>query len=273
MSITVTADDLTVPALGFGTFELEGTDAYDGVRVALDAGYRHIDTAQMYGNEAEVGRAITHSPVDRDDVVLTTKISRENAAPADVERTAADSLRRLGLDHVDLLLIHWPADDIAPMEATLEALASVRDRELTRSIGVSNFPASMLERAFEVAPIVTDQVEHHPYLAVDAIRAVLDRHGAFLTAYSPIAKGRILDDPTLNEIADSYGVGPVQLTLRWHLQRGVSAIPRSRSEERIRANIAVFEFELTDDDVARIDGLARGERLIDPPFAPAWDAA
>jgi diketogulonate reductase-like aldo/keto reductase len=144
---------------------------------------------------------------------------------------------------------------------------------MARHIGVSNFPAAMLERAFEVAPIVTDQVEHHPYLAVDPIRDALARRGGFATAYCPIAKGAVLDDPVLQGIAEQHDVSPVQVTIRWHLQRGVAAIPRSRSRERIVANGDVFGFELTDDEVARIDGLARDERLVDPDFAPVWDAA
>lgn len=268
-----TADGLDVPALGFGTYGLRGADAYDCVQVALDAGYRHLDTAQNYDNEEAVGRAIADSPVDRDEIFVTTKISREHAAPVDVIRTAADSLRRLELDRVDLLLLHWPAEDIVPMEATLEAMAALRDQQLTRAIGVSNFTAAQLERAFDVAPIVTDQVEHHPYLSANMLREVLDRRGGFLTAYCPLARGNVLDDPTLREIAGDHDVSPAQVTLRWFLQRGVSPIPRSSSEERIRANADVYDFALTDDEIARIDGLARGERLIDPGFAPAWDPA
>jgi diketogulonate reductase-like aldo/keto reductase len=273
VNTTISTDAITLPALGFGTWQLEGDDARHGVEAALDAGYRHIDTAQIYGNEAEVGQGLAASPVARDEVFLTTKIWRDAAAATDVERTTTESLTRLGVDHVDLLLLHWPSDAIAPLEATLEAMTSVRERGLARHIGVSNFPAALYARACELAPVVNNQVEHHPYLSVDAIREVAARTDGFVTAYSPIAQGRVLDDETLTSIGEDHGVTAVQVTLRWHLQRGISAIPRSRSAERIRANADVFGFALTDTEVARIDALARGERLIDPPFAATWDAA
>ncbi|MCC5948173.1 MAG: aldo/keto reductase [Nitriliruptoraceae bacterium] len=270
---TIRTSRTTIPALGFGTWQLEGQVAYDGVRTALDVGYRHIDTAQIYRNEEEVGRAIADSDLDRDAVFVTTKIWRDAATPKDVERTAQESLERLGLDHVDLLLIHWPADEIAPLEATVEALDRLRERELTRAIGVSNYPAARFARALEVAPVATNQVEHHPYLAVDAISEVAAANDAFVTAYSPIAQGKVLDDATIAGIAEAHGVSPVQVTVRWHLQRGVSAIPRSSKPERIAANGDVFGFELSDDEVAAITELGRGERLIDPPFMSDWDAA
>ncbi len=270
---TIEVAGLTVPALGFGTWQLNGEVAEARVADALEIGVRHIDTAQLYANEDAVGRGIAASGVDRDEVFLTTKVARNNAAPADVHRSTEESLRALDVDHVDLLLIHWPAEEIAPTEATLEALTEVRDRGLTRAIGVSNYPSALLRRAFEVAPIVTDQVEHHPYLAVDAIREVLDEHGGFLTAYSPIAKGRIAGDPVLTEIASDHGVTAAQVTLRWLLQRGASAIPRTSSPERVRENADVAGFTLSDDELARIDGLNRGERLVDPGHGVAWDTA
>ena len=269
----VQVGELRVPALGFGTWQLTDDAAERCVQAALDVGVRHIDTAQIYANEDAVGRAIAANPVPRDEVFLTTKIARNNAAPDDVRRTAEQSLRRLGVDHVDLLLIHWPAEDIAPMESTLDALASVRERELTRAIGVSNYPSAMLRRAFEVAPIVTDQVEHHPYLAVDPIRRVLDDHEGFLTAYSPIAKGKVADDPVLTEIGEDHGVTAVQVTLRWLLQRGTVVIPRSSSVQRVATNADVGSFALDHDEVARIDALARGERLVDPGHGVDWDPA
>jgi 2,5-diketo-D-gluconate reductase B len=271
---TIDFDGGTVPALGFGTFQLPDEDAERCVRVALDVGYRHIDTAQAYDNEEGVGRAIAASGADRDQLFVTTKVRPAAAARDDVHRTTRESLDRLGLDHVDLLLIHWPADDVAPMEETLEAMTEVRDAGLTRHIGVSNFPSAMLARAYEAAPIVTDQVEHHPYLAVDAIRKVLAEHRGFLTAYSPIAKGAVAHDPVLIEIGEHHGVSPVQVTLRWMLQRGDTvAIPRSSNPDRIVSNFEVDGFELADDEVARIDALNEGRRLVDPAFAPEWDPA
>jgi diketogulonate reductase-like aldo/keto reductase len=259
-----------VPALGLGTWQLEGEEAYDAVRAALEIGYRHVDTAQLYGNEAEVGRAMADSEVDRDEVFLTTKVWRANARPDDVVRSTEESLQRLRTDHVDLLLLHWPTDD-SPLEATLAAMSRLVDEHRARYIGVSNFPSQPLERAAHLAPIVTDQVEHHPYLAVDAVRDVADEHDLFVTAYSPLARGEVLEDEVLREIGEAHGATPAQVTLAWLLQTGASAIPRSRSPQRLAQNFAALDITLSDDEIARIDTLERGLRLIDPPFAPAWD--
>lgn len=270
---TITFGDSHIPSLGFGTFQLSPDETQRCVEIALDVGYRHIDTAQGYENEEQVGLAISASPVDRDDVFLTTKVRRTNATREAVHTSTRESVKRLGVDHVDLLLFHWPAEDIAPLEETMGALSEVRDAGLTRHIGVSNMPSAMLERAFDLAPIVTNQVEYHPYLHVDAIRRVLDVHGGFLTAYSPIARGIVLDDPVLQRIAADHDATPAQVTLRWLLQKGTVAIPKSAKPERIHANFDVCGFELADEDMEVIDGLNRGERLINPPFAPQWDAA
>ena len=267
------AAGLEIPRLGFGTFLLDGDDAYRSVRTALETGYRHIDTAQGYRNEDEVGRAIADSEVDRDDLFVTTKIKPSNAAAPEARRSTEESLRQLGMDRVDLLLLHWPAEHVAPLEETLEAMMAARDDGLTRAIGVSNFPSAMLRRAYEHAPMIaTDQVEHHPFLSVAPIEAVLHEHDGFLTAYSPIAKGEVATDPTLMEIGDAHGVSATQVTLRWMLQRpAVVAIPKSGTEERIRANFDVFGFELSDEEMARIDGLDRGYRIVDPEGSPDWD--
>lgn len=270
MTSTIETGRCNVPALGFGTWQINGQEAYESVRLALEVGYRHLDTAQMYGNEAEVGRAVTDSDVDRADIFITTKVSHEQAAPDDVVASTEESLRRLGTDHVDLLLLHWPSD-VAPLEATLEAMTRLRDEHKTRHIGVSNFPSQALERAVELAPIVTDQVEHHPYLGVEAIEDVAAEHDLFVTAYSPLARGRVHDDEVIREVAAAHDATPAQAVLAWLLQRGMAAIPKSATPERIRENHAALELTLGDDEVARISGLARGLRLIDPPFAPAWD--
>jgi len=270
--LTIALPDLEVPALGFGTYGLPHDAVEATVRHAIEVGYRHIDTAQMYRNEAAVGRGIATSGIDRDEVFVTTKVWRDHAARDDVHRTARESLDRLGVGRIDLLLLHWPADDLVPMEETLTALTEVREAGITAHIGVSNFPAPMLDRAFDVAPIVTDQVEHHPYLAVDAIRQVLAERGGFLTAYSPIAKGRVVDDPVLQEIGKQHDATPAQVALAYLLQRPDTAvIPRSSDPDRIAANFAAGDVRLSDDDLRRIDGLARGQRLIDPGFAPPWD--
>lgn len=274
MAPTLRLDDgLTVPRLGFGTFQLAGDAAYQGVRVALETGYRHVDTAQGYDNEVEVGRAIADSEVDRDDLFVTTKLKPSNAASAAVASSTRQSLRDLGTDHVDLLLLHWPAEHVAPLEETLAAMVEVMEAGMTRAIGVSNFPSAMLRRAYDLAPIVTDQVEHHPFLAVEPIERVLQERGGFLTAYSPLARGEVVDDPTLREIAEAHGVSAAQVTLRWMLQKPATvAIPKSANPDRIRANFDVFGFELDDEEMSRIAGLDRGHRLIDPDGAPQWDA-
>jgi 2,5-diketo-D-gluconate reductase B len=265
-------DDLEIPRIGFGTFLLKGDDAYRSVRTALEAGYRHVDTAQGYANEAEVGRALADSSIDRSEVFVTTKLKPSNAAAADVHRSTEQSLRDLGIDRVDLLLLHWPAEHVAPLEETLDAMTKVKDAGLARAIGVSNFPSAMLRRAYELAPIVTDQVEHHPFLGVEPIEQVLHEHDGFLTAYSPLAKGEVADDPTLSAIAESHGVTAAQVALRWMLQRpAVVAIPKSGTEARIRTNLEVFGFELSDDEMALVDGLERGYRIVDPDGAPEWD--
>lgn len=265
-------DGLAVPRLGFGTFQLSGAQAYRSVMTALDAGYRHIDTAQGYANEAEVGRALRDAPVDRDEVFVTTKLLPSNAAADDVRTSTEQSLRELDTDLVELLLLHWPAEHVAPLEETLEAMTKLRESGLVRSIGVSNFPSAMLARAVELAPVVTDQVEHHPFLAVAPIEQVLQQHGGFLTAYSPLAKGEVAEDATLRAIAADHGVSPAHVTLRWMLQRpGVVTIPKSGTEERIRSNADVFDFELSDEEMSRIDALDRGHRLVDPPNGPDWD--
>jgi 2,5-diketo-D-gluconate reductase B len=261
---------VTVPALGFGTWQLEPDVAYNAVRTALEVGYRHIDTAQLYENEEAVGRAIADSEVDRDDVFLVTKVAPENAEPQDVRASTLASLERLRTDHVDLLLLHWPTD-VAPLEETMAALTRAAEEHRTRYIGVSNFPSQVLDRAAHLAPIVTDQVEHHPYLAIDAIREAADEHDLFVTAYSPLAKGEVLEDDVLREIAEEHDRTPAQVTLAWLLQSGVAAIPRSSDPKHIVANFEVFDLELTDEEIARIDTLDRGMRLVDPPFAPTWD--
>jgi 2,5-diketo-D-gluconate reductase B len=275
---TIAIDDATtIPALGFGTWELapQGSGgalgAEEAVSIALEVGYRHVDTAQAYGNEEGVGRAIAASAVDRDDVFVTTKIRPDRASHDDVHSSHRESLHRLGMEHVDLVLLHWPSD-AAPLSETLTAMTELKDAGLTRHIGVSNFPSALLTQAFELAPVVTDQVEHHPYLGVDAVRAVLRERGGFLTAYSPLAKGAVLHDPVLAEIGEEHGKSPAQVALRWLLQQAATVtIPRSSNAARIEQNFEVFDFELSDDELARIDSLERGERQLDPPWAPDWD--
>ena len=263
--------DVRIPRIGIGTWELTDGEAYDSVRDALDLGYRHVDTAQIYGNEEEVGRAIADSGVDRDDLFVTTKVWRSKAAPPDVAQSTGESLRRLGLDHVDLLLIHWPTD-IAPIEATIEALAAQQEQGRTRLIGVSNYTPDQFRRAADVADVATNQVEYHALLSQDLVLDAVRDAGAFLTAYSPLAHGKLFDDEDVTAIADEAGASVAQVALAWLLaQDDVAVLPRSSSRDHIADNLAAAEVELTDDQLAALDALPKDRRQIDPPFAPDWD--
>lgn len=265
---------LRVPVLGFGTYRLAGAVCEHMVATALGIGYRHIDTARMYANEAEVGRAIETSGIRRDDIFLTTKILMTDLAYDAVQRSVEDSLRKLRTGHVDLVLIHWPNPEI-PLEETLRALREIRERGLARAIGVSNFPVRLLREAIEThgADLLCDQVEYHPLLSQRPVLDYVRSRGMMLTAYSPLAQGRIADEPVLVEIARSHAKTPAQVALRWLVEQdGVAAIPKSASERRARENFAIFDFELTEDDRSRIDRLRGAGRLVDPGWAPDWDA-
>lgn len=268
-------DNERVPALGLGTWQLKGDAARTGVVHALDLGYRHIDTAQAYENEAEVGDGLRDADVDRDDVFLTTKIWTGNLRHHDLLRSADDSLRRLKVDYVDLLLLHWPSEEVE-MAESLDALQEVQHAGKARHIGVSNYTPSLLREARRLAPgLVCDQVEYHPFLDQSALLEVIREHGMFLTAYSPLARGGVMDDDTLKEIAETHGKSPAQVTLRWLLQQDhVAAIPKASSDKHRTANFDVFDFELSDEEMNRIHGLAREDgRIIDPDFAPDWEHA
>ncbi len=265
----------TVPALGLGTWKLKGKDATEAVTHALDLGYRHIDTAQMYDNERAVGVGLRATDVDRDAVVLTTKVWRDDLSYRDFVDAADESLRRLGTDYVDLLLIHWPNEDVE-LKETLDAMQEVQHRQKAKHIGVSNFPSALVRDALEIAPgLVCDQVEYHPYLSQETLLDVVRGHGMFLTAYSPLARGEVFDEPVVREIAETHGKSPAQIILRWHLQQDrVAAIPKAASARHREANFEVFDFALSADEMAQIHGLAHADgRMIDPGFAPDWDAA
>jgi 2,5-diketo-D-gluconate reductase B len=259
-----------VPALGFGTWELEEGDCKEGVRHALELGYRHVDTAQIYGNEAEVGAGIAAASVPREDIWLTTKVWYEKASADQVKRSTEESLEKLGTEYVDLLLFHWP-NDATPMEETLGAMTDLQQQGLTKHIGVSNFTPTLLKRALKAAPIAALQVEYHPFLAQEPLLALCREHGLMLTAYSPLARGRVLGDPTLKAIGERHGKSAAQVTLRWLIdQPQVSAVPKAASAAHREANLAI-DFSLSDDDRKAIDGLARGDRVIDPSFGPDWE--
>ena len=260
-----------VPALGFGTWQIEGQDAREAVRDALEIGYRHIDTAKAYGNEREVGEGIRDSGVARADIWLTTKVPHSEAEPSAVRAAAEGSLERLRTDYVDLLLLHWPSADV-PLEQTMVALDLLRRDGLARHVGVSNFPAGMLGRALEAAPLLCDQVEYHPFLGQERLLAVAADKELLITAYSPLAHGKVPDDATLREIGDAHGKTAGQVALRWLLdQPNVSPIPKASSHERRAENFDVFDFELSDEERERIAGLPKDVRTANPPWAPDWD--
>jgi 2,5-diketo-D-gluconate reductase B len=261
-----------VPTLGLGTWRLDGDDCVEAVAHALEIGYRHVDTAQMYGNEEAVGRGIARSGVPRDEIWLTTKVWMENAAFDDVLRSTEASLRRLDVEHVDLLLLHWPNESV-PLSETLSAMRRIQDDGAARHLGVSNFPPDLLDEALDEAEILCNQVEYHPFLSQDHVLEICHEWDLLLTAYSPLARGRVSDDPTLRSIAEAHGRTPAQVTLRWLVQQDqVAAIPKAATPEHRRANLEVFDFELTGDEMEAIHGLSRGERIVDPEFAPDWRA-
>ncbi len=270
----IAVKNVEVPALGFGTWAVSGREAYNAVRQALDLGYRHIDTAQIYGNEAEVGRAIRDGGVARNDIFLTTKVSPSNLAADAAKRSHEESLRRLGLDQVDLLLIHWPNASI-PLGETLAALAELRASGKTRFIGVSNFTVALLREAVERhgADLLCNQVEYHPFLSQRAVLAATRRYGMMLTAYSPIARGRVFKDKTLLAIGRHYGKTAGQIALRWLIdQDGVAAVPKAAQRAHAAANIDLFDFALTAEERMAIDDLAGGERLFEwSGYTPDWD--
>ena len=269
---TIEVQGVAVPRLGFGTWQIEGPAATEAVRDALEIGYRQIDTARAYGNEAEVGEGIAQSGVDRAEIFLTTKIFPGDFEPDALKAAAEDSLRSLRTDYLDLLLLHWP-DDSVPLERTLGALEDLREAGTIRNLGVSNFPAGMVAAALEHAPVLCDQVEYHPFLGQDPLLELARGRDLLVTAYSPLARGRVLDDPTLREIGEAHGKTAGQVALRWLLdQPNVSPIPKASSHERRLENFEVFDFSLSDDERARIDALPKDDRQIDPDFGPDWEA-
>jgi 2,5-diketo-D-gluconate reductase A len=256
-------DGTSIPQLGFGVFQVPPPETAATVTAALEAGYRHIDTAQMYGNEAGVGEAIKASGIARDDLYVTTKLNNGFHRPDDARREIDASLVRLGLDQVDLFLIHWPLPTQygGDFVQTWRALIEAQEAGKTRSIGVSNFQPAHLDRIVEetgVVPVV-NQVEVHPFFANEDVRAANNRHGVLTEAWSPIAQGKVNEDDTIGEIASTVGRSPAQVTLRWHVQRGDIIFPKSMKAERMRENFEIFDFELTAEQVSALDGLDRGE--------------
>lgn len=250
----VTVQGVDVPALGLGTWRLTGDRCVQAVETALDLGYRHVDTAQAYGNERAVGTAIERSDVDRDDIFLTTKLDWSNRRYDDVLRSTEQSLARLGTGTVDLLLVHQPNPTV-PLKETLDAMNELRDDGTVRHVGVSNFSLERLKRARDLsaAPILTDQVMYHPYWDQTDLVDHCQIHDLLLTAYSPLAQGGVLDDGTLAEIGERHGKSAAQVALRWLVQQdNVAVIPKASSREHLAANRAIFDFELTDEEMRAV---------------------
>ena len=256
-------DGHSIPQLGFGVFQIDPAETERAVRVALEVGYRHIDTAEMYGNERGVGEAIRASGLDRGEVYVTSKLNNSFHEPDEARQAFDRTLSELGVDHVDLFLIHWPLPTLYDGDyvSTWETLEEFRADGRSRSIGVSNFQVEHLERLAaetDTVPAV-NQIELHPYFQNREVRSYDEEHGIATEAWSPIAQGDVLDDPVVTEIAAKLGRTPAQVVLRWHVQRGNIVFPKSVTPERIRENFEIFDFEIEPADLEQIDGLDRGE--------------
>ncbi len=270
----VKAKETAIPALGFGTFQLETEQAEKMVEEALGIGYRHIDTAQIYGNEAGVGKGVKNSGVARDKIFLTTKVWFDRFEPGPLKKSVEESLRKLQTDYVDLLLLHWPNDEV-PLERTLGAFREVRAAGQTRAIGVSNFTPTQLQRAIDLSDdsLVTNQVEYHPFLDQERLLALTEKHTMVLTAYSPLARGKVLQHDLFRELAGVHNSSPTAIALAWLLSHpNVSAIPKASSVEHASQNFQALEVDLSPEEIDHINRLRTREgRLINPDFAPDWE--
>ncbi|MFC3478569.1 aldo/keto reductase [Halobacterium litoreum] len=261
-----------MPMFGLGTWQNEDADqCAESVRTAVDMGYRHVDTAQAYRNEDAVGRGLADADVDREDVFLATKVWTDNLAPADVHSSTADSLDRLGVDYVDLLYVHWPANEYQA-EETLPAFAELKSEGAIKRIGVSNFEPRHLDEARDVLGELpfANQVEFHPLLQQTELREYAGNEDIELVAYSPLARGKVFDVPEIQDVAEKHDASEAQVSLAWVREKGVTAIPKATSEAHIADNWASLDLELDDEDVAKIDAIDRTERQVDPDFGP-WN--
>lgn len=264
-----------MPQLGMGTFRLEGEEARESVSKALEVGFRHIDTAQFYDNEAQVGDAIKTSGIDRGSLFVTTKVWHESLAEAHFIPSVHESLEKLKLEYVDLLLIHWPypGNDIT-LENYLGSLAQAKEEGLTRYIGVSNFTIDLLDRAESIlgkGEVYTNQIEIHPFMQNKKVVDACKEKGIRATAYMPFAVGKVMKDETLNRIAQNHSATPAQVVLSWMEKRHIYAIPSSTSKQHLVENLAYGGVQLSDEELALVDDLDNGERIVNPDFAPQWD--
>ncbi len=251
-----------IPQLGFGVFQIKPAETAAAVTAALEVGYRHIDTAEMYGNEKEVGQAIAESDLDPADVFVTSKLNNGYHDFDDALKAFDQTLADLRLDRIDLFLIHWPLPKVGDYVETWKALERIYAEGRARAIGVSNFQAHHLRRLHEETTVIpaVNQIEVHPYLTQDELRAFDAEHQIATEAWSPIAQGGVLDDPVITQLADSYGKSPAQVVLRWHIQLGNIVFPKSTTESRVKENFEIFDFELSDTDMALISAMNRDER-------------
>jgi 2,5-diketo-D-gluconate reductase B len=271
----VEANGARIPLIGLGTWELRGRTCARMVEQALRLGYRHIDTAELYDNEREVGEGLRAAGVKRDAVFVTTKVWPSHFAPRDLERSAQQSLTRLRLSHVDLLLLHWPNPQI-PLRDTLGALCKVKRAGLARHIGVSNFTVALIEEAVKLAdePLVCNQIEMHPFIDQSKVIAACRRHGMAIVAYSPVARGGVSRHKVLARIGKAHGKTAAQVSLRFLVQQGIVVIPRTSRLERLSENLAIFDFELSESEMAEIARLGhRDGRIVDYAYSgsPQWD--
>jgi len=269
---TIEAKGFSIPAVGLGTWMLRGRDCARLVEQAIRVGYRHIDTAQMYDNEREVGEGVRASG-KRSEVIVTTKVQPSLLAPHDLERSVKESLARLRLDHIDLLLIHWPNPRV-PLSETLGAMAKMKQAGYARALGVSNFTVALLDEANKVTgePLVCNQIECHPFLDQHKVIAACRKHAMAVIAYSPIARGGARGNDTLERIGKAHGKTGAQVSLRYLVQQGIAVIPRTSRVERLEENFSVSDFALSDTEMAEIAALARrGGRVVDWSWSPKWD--
>jgi 2,5-diketo-D-gluconate reductase A len=261
-----------IPQLGFGVFQIPPDQTAEATRTALEVGYRHIDTAQMYGNEKGVGEGVRDSGIPREEVFVTSKLNNNRQTRDDILRSFDESLAALGFDQLDLFLVHWPLPSVSDYVARWKVMEEIYASGRARAIGVSNFQPHHLRNLFadtEVRPAV-NQVEVHPYLANDEVRTFGAQHEIVTEAWSPIAKGKVTGDPVITEIAERLGRTPAQVTLRWHVQRGDVVFPKSVTRSRVEENFALFDFELDEAAMASISGLDRAERTGPDPDTFAY---
>lgn len=273
----VEANGARIPAIGLGTWPMKDEECSAAVATALKAGYRHIDTAAMYGNEAAVGAGLRASGVPRDEVFVTTKVWNDDIRSGDLQRSAEASLSRLGLDKVDLLLIHWPNREVATEEC-VRALCDAKAKGLARNIGISNFTTKLIDEAVAAAtePLVCNQVEYHPHLDQSKVLAKCREHGLALVSYCPLGRGDVggvMEEEAVKQISAKHGKTAAQIVLRWHVQQpGVVAVPKSSNPQRLAQNLDVFDFSLTDDEMKQLSSLTKPDgRVVNLAIAPDWD--